>query len=91
MAPRGMISVATMVTGGEIEVVMMVIIEVIEVLMMADMDLGLKIPDTITIKIWKKRLMAIGEVDISPIPGTLYAITQVTMVYYCVYLLIIVV
>ena len=80
-----------MVTGGKIEVVMMVIIEVIEVLMMADMDIGLKILDTITLTTRKKLLMAIGEVDIGPIPGTLYPITQVTMVDYCVYLLIIVV
>ena len=50
---------------------MMVTIGVIEVLMMEDVDLGLNLLVTLTIKIWKKLLMVIIEVDIGPIPATL--------------------
>ena len=67
-----------MVTGG-----------FIELLMMAEVDLYLNIPSNITLLIRKKILMVIGDVDIYPIPETLLPITQLTMVYFCVYLLII--
>ena len=69
---------------------MVVIIGVIEVLTMTEVDLGLKIPATIPLKIWKKLLMVIGEVGISPRQATLPPITHVTILNFCVYLLILV-
>ena len=63
---------------------------VIYMLMMADVDIGLKRPATITLTILEKLLTVIGEVDIGPIKATLTPIIQVTMVYCCVYLLILV-
>ena len=90
MALIWVISVATMVTGGEIEVVTMVKIGVIEVLMMEDVGLGLNRPATFHLSIWNKLLMAIVEVDIGPRPATLPPITQVTMVDCFIYLLILI-
>ena len=57
-------------------------------LMMADVDLFLKLPTTICLAIMGKNLMVIGEVDICPRPATLHHLTQVTMVDCCVYLLL---
>ena len=57
-------------------------------LIMADMDLGLKIPDTHLLSILKELLIFIAEVGKDPITPTLTPITQVTMVYCCVYLLL---
>ena len=77
--------------GRIIEVMMMVTILVIECLMMTDRDIGLKRPVTLPLKIWEKLFMMIVEVDIGPRPSTIPPITQVTMVDFCVYLLILVI
>ena len=60
-------------------------------LIMVDVDLGIKILATIILAIWEKLLMVMGEVDIGTRPDTLPPITQMIMVYCCIYLLIIVV
>ena len=60
-------------------------------LMMADVDIGQKIPETLPLVICKKLLMLIEEVDKCPRLSTITPITQVTMEDCCVYLLIIVV
>ena len=53
------------------------------------MDLGLKRSATFPLAIWDKLLVVMVEVDIGLIPATLPPITQVIMVYCCVYLVII--
>ena len=58
-------------------------------MMMADVDIGLKIPATFPLVIWYKPLVVMGEVGIGTIPDTLPPITKVTMVYCCVYLVLI--
>ena len=58
---------------------------------MADLYIGLKIPSSVSITKLDKLLVVILEVNIGPILSTLPPITQVTMGYCCVYLLIIVV
>ena len=65
---------------------MMVKIGMKEVLMMVDVDIGLKRPYNIPLTIWKKLLMLIGEVDIGPTPDTLPPINQITMVDCCRYI-----
>ena len=50
---------------------------------MAEMDLGLKRPDTILLAILEKMLMLIGDLDIVPRTTTVPPITQVTMVDSC--------
>ena len=77
-----------MVMGGEIEAVMMSNLGVIKELMMADVDLGLNIQVNSPLTILENLLVAMGEVDIGPIPATLPPITQVTMVYCCAYLVL---
>ena len=59
-------------------------------LMMADVDLGLHRPSTLTLGIRKKLLVVIGEAGIGSIPATIPPITEVTMLDCCVYLLILV-
>ena len=49
--PRGVMSVAIMVTRGEIEVVTMFKRGAIELFMLVNVDLGLKIPATLLLKI----------------------------------------
>ena len=63
---------------------------VIKVFKMADVYLGLKILDTLPLKIWKKLLMVIENLDIGYRPDTLAYITHVNMVDCFIYLLIIV-
>ena len=70
---------------------MMVTIGVVYALMMADVDIYIKRPSTLPLTIMDKMLMVIGELDIGPRPDTLSTITQVTMVYCCVYLLLLMV
>ena len=60
-------------------------------LMIADVDLFINIPATFTISIVEKVLMVIEDEDIVPISATLPTIYQVTMVYCCVYLLLLIV
>ena len=60
-------------------------------LMMSDIDLGLKRTATIPLVIMEKLLMVIGYVDIFPKPYNLPPITQFTMVYCCISLLLLVV
>ena len=60
MAPRGVISDVVVVIGGEIKVCMMVTIGVIEVFIMEDVDIGLNIPSTLPLSIWKKLFVVIG-------------------------------
>ena len=91
MSQIGVISVAIMVTGGEIDVLKMSTNRLIEVLMMADADLGLKRPSTITLTIYNKLFIVIWEMKIGPRPATHPPINLVTMVYCCVHLLILVV
>ena len=55
-------------------------------MMMVDVDLDLKIPETSPLAIWEEMLVEMVEVDIGPIPATLPPITQVTMVDCLVYL-----
>ena len=81
MAPRGVISAVMVVTGGEIKVCMMVTIGLIEVFIMEDVDIGLKIPSTLLLSIWNKMFVVIGEMDIGPTPPILPSKTQVTIVY----------
>ena len=54
--------------------------------MMEDVDSGIKVPDTIYFPIVDKLFMLIVESDICLISDTLPIITQVTMVDVCVYL-----
>ena len=89
MAPIKVILVAITVTVGKIEVVIMVTRGLIEVMMIADVDICLNRPSILPLSIRKKLLMVIVEVDIGPITDDLPTITHVTMVYCCVYLLII--
>ena len=58
--------------------------------MMEDMEKYLKKPATFTLAKLEKMLVVIGEVDIGPIPSTITPITQVAMVYFCVYLVLLV-
>ena len=64
--------------------------EAIVVVMMEDVDLGLKIPATLPFTIVEKVLMVMGEADIGLRPSPLPAIIQVGLVYFRVYLLMIV-
>ena len=57
---------------------------------MTDMDLGLNIPDTFPLETLEKLLVVIGELDIGPRLATPPPITQLTVVYCCVYLVLIV-
>ena len=59
-------------------------------LMMTDVDLCVKRPATSPLAIVEKVLMAIVEVDKGPIPATIPPITQVNMVYFCIYLFLLV-
>ena len=43
--------------------------------MVADVDLGLKIPTTFILATLEKLLVVIGEVDIGPIPDIIFPIT----------------
>ena len=52
--------------------------------MMADTDLGLKRTATFPLVIQDKLLVVMGDVDIGPIPATIYPITKVTMVDCCI-------
>ena len=81
MVTRRIISVAMVMVGSDIEFAMMVTTGVIEVLMMADVYIVLKIPATLHILMWNKILFVIEEVDICLRPTILYSITQVNMVY----------
>ena len=78
MAPRGVISTVMMVTGGEIKVCMMVTIGVIEVFIMEDVDIGLNIPSTLPLSIWKKLFVFIGEVDIGTSIDGIYSLSIIT-------------
>ena len=64
---------------------------VIEVFMMAHTDLGLKRLVTLHLIIWKKMLIVIVDVNIGPRPSTIPPITQVTMLYFGIYLLILII
>ena len=55
------------------------------------MDIYLKISATLPLEIVEKVLMVIEDEDIVPISATLPTIYQVTMVYCCVYLLLLIV
>ena len=55
---------------------------------MADVDLGLNIKVNLPLTILENLLVAMGEVDIDPIPSTLPPITKVTMVDCCAYLVL---
>ena len=57
---------------------------------MEDVDLGLKTPAFLLFTIVEKFLVVIGYVCICPITADLTTITHVTMVYCCVYLLLVV-
>ena len=57
---------------------------------MADMNLGIKMPDTLPLEILDNKLTVIGEVNIGTVPATITPITQLTMVDSCVYLLLLV-
>ena len=54
--------------------------------MIEDMDLGLKRPETIILKIVDKVLIVMVEVDIGLRPATLPHITQVNVLYCCFYM-----
>ena len=56
--------------------------------MMIDVYLGLKITATFPLVIWDRLLVVMVDVDIGPRPATLPPITQVTMAYCCVYLVL---
>ena len=56
--------------------------------MMEDMDLGLKIPFNFPIAIWYELLVVIRDMDIGPISSPLHLITQVTIIYCCVHLVL---
>ena len=60
-------------------------------LIMVDIDIGIKMPDTSPLGILEKMLMALEEVDICSRPVTLPPISQVTMLYFCLYMLLLVV
>ena len=66
------------------------IVVVIKVVMVEDLDCGLKIPSTLTLSIVEQVLMVMGEVDICRIQVTLSPIIQVGMVDFWVALFIIV-
>ena len=57
-------------------------------MIMTDVNLGLKIRATFALEIREKMLVVMIEVDIGPRPATLPPITQVTMSYCCVYLVL---
>ena len=54
--------------------------------MMADVYLVLNIPAIFTLAVLDKLLVITGDVDIVSSPATITPITQVTMVYCCLYL-----
>ena len=54
--------------------------------MMADVYLVLNIPAIFTLAVLDKLLVITGDVDIVSRPATITPITQVTMVYCCLYL-----
>ena len=60
-------------------------------LVIPDVDLGLKGPFNPLLTIMENLFMVIGEVDIGLIPANLSPITQAIMVDFCVYLLLLVV
>ena len=60
-------------------------------LTMSDVDIGLKRPATLPLSIVEKLLMVIGELYLGPRTATLTNINQVTMVDFCVYMLLILV
>ena len=57
--------------------------------MMADVDIGMKTPETFPFAIWETLLVGMGEVVIRPRSATLPPITQVTMLHCLVYLVLI--
>ena len=78
MEIRGVILVGIMVMIGDIQVLMMATRGAIGVLMMTNVDLGLKRPATLPLAILGKVLLVIGEVHICLIPSTIPTITHVT-------------
>ena len=58
--------------------------------MIPDVDLGIKRPDTLPLTITEKQFMVIGEVNIGTNPAFITTTTQVTMVDFCVYLLLLI-
>ena len=66
------------------------IIVVIKVVIMVEVDIGIKIPATPTIEIVEQELILTGEVDIGIRTATLNTITQVDVLDCWVYLLLIV-
>ena len=58
---------------------------------MNDVDLGIKILATFIIATLDKMLVKIGEAGIGPRPATHPTITQVTMKYCCVYLVLLII
>ena len=58
-------------------------------MIMAYVNVVLKIPSNSPLTILDKLLMVMGEVEIGPIPATLSPITQVTMVDCYIYVVII--
>ena len=59
-------------------------------LTIADVDLGHRRPSTIPLEIVEKVLMVIEDVDKVPRPSILPPISQVTMVYCCIYFLLLI-
>ena len=57
---------------------------------MEDVGIGLNRPTTFPLETLEKMLVGIGDVDIGTRPATLTTITQVTMLYCCVYLVLLV-
>ena len=66
----------------------MVTNKVIIVAMMEEGDLGLNIPETLSLRISEKVLMVMGEVDIGLRPEIITPIMQLNVVDFCVYLLL---
>ena len=58
-------------------------------MMMSYMGLGINRSANFTLSIWGKLLVMMGEADIGPIPATITTITQATMLYCCIYLVLI--
>ena len=63
----------------------------LEVLMVADVYIGLMVPPTLPLVIQKILLMVIGEVDTGTRPVTIPPVTQVNIVDCCLYLLVLIV